>query len=211
MRVGPRSRVAAAVALAVAGILAAGCAWSPGATEPLATPESSQPVGPFAHNSGMSFPETAGRFVRSDVTRFDKAGDDVAANYDTDRTRPIVATVYVYPMGTGTGYNVSGFLCQHEFDGIIDTILKRPDAREPRVIERKAVVLREAGNRHDGNVARFEYESSRDYGPVPVRSEMYLFCVNGKWFIEYRFTYPRALDASADIAEFMEQLVWGIK
>src|SRR5947207_722313 len=48
--------------------------------------------------SGIPFPDQIGQLHRDAVKRYDNAGRDVSAGYNpTNASRPLVATIYIYP------------------------------------------------------------------------------------------------------------------
>jgi hypothetical protein len=62
---------------------------------------------------------------------------------------------------------------------------------------------------HTGKRAVFEFQQGFGSRQLPARSEMYLFGLD-KWFVEYRFTYPKEAESSstARIRDFMASLRW---
>ena len=122
--------------------------------------------------TGVVFPAKAPGFTRTDVTRFDKAGDDVGASYAA--APGFVATAYSYPMPPHPRARAAFAGAQAE---IRQT---HPGAR----------LLREDAGR-DGSL-RAEYELTlRGGGGAPLRSQLLVFSKGG-WLLKYRATYPAA-------------------
>lgn len=187
-------------------------------------PENRQPGplrvdGPYTHRgSGMTFPTAVGNFQRSGVHQFDTEGMDVAAGYNlADSRRPVTATVYVYPAPRVTSIGSPAHVvtlarrmaAQREFDIRKREILD--SHTNTRVIQEDDALLPQGGSTYQGRKARFEFEDTFRGRRLPLSSELYLFTfVEDRWTIKYRFTYPKAVDASAEIQAFMRNLPWTV-
>jgi len=169
------------------------------------------------HNaSGINFPLRVGTLQRTGVTRYDKAGDDIGAGYDsTDRLLRLFATVYVYPSppltSIGSPQDVvnqaRSHLAENEYERTkLEIVNQHPDAK---LIEQRQVAHNDSGMTYHGALAIYEYNFSFGGPPVPVRSYLYLFCYfDGKWSIKYRFTHPKDVDAQGAIEAFLIDFKW---
>lgn len=129
----------------------------------------------------------------------------------------MLATVYVYPAGkVGSSAFSSpqtvavarGLLFLADFDGskkAITTVTSKA-----KVFEEKPVTLSPAAARRTGRMAVFE--GLVDDQGQEQDSRLYLFCDidnSDGWLVKYRFSYPRAIDATKTIDEFMLAAPWG--
>ena len=169
--------------------------------------------------SGIIFPQRVDNMQRTRITRYDKAGDDVSAGYDsTDRLLRLFATVYVYPSppltSIGSPQNVIDQartkLSEQEFERCKLEIVNNNSGA--KLIEQREVTHLESTQAYKGKLAIYEYNYSFGGPPVPVRSYLYLFCyVDGKWAIKYRFTHPKDVDALPTIEAFLQSFKWRIQ
>jgi hypothetical protein len=170
--------------------------------------------GPYRNSpSGMVFPVKIRGFTRADIRRYDSVGLDVGVGYNLNNPfRPIAATIYVYPARTKPGATVTGDsieLLNYEFEEIKKTVFLMH--KGARFISEETVSLKQAGVNYPGRMATFDYEDAFAGMKQPVRSHLYVFChPSRKWMVKYRFTHPQGVDASDDIKEFMENLLWTI-
>ncbi|MGE0739721.1 MAG: hypothetical protein AB7O98_00135 [Hyphomonadaceae bacterium] len=191
---------------------------------PPAAAQSNVPVAPdqtYVHAaSGMSFPPSVGEFRRGRVARYAEDGSDESVGYG--RIAPggeIIVTVYVYPapqvidLGSAPDTIVAARLlaCSNEFDTVQAQIEQA--YRDEQLVTETSADLVQAGANHLGFHATYTLTSPDFMGRrhEPLRSEAYLFChVGGAWSVKYRISYPAAYDASAEIAAFMQALIWTI-
>lgn len=145
------------------------------------------PTGDFAHPSGFRMPVQAGPFVRTALTQYDAAGQDVSAGYNvivgSERPLPIVATLYVYPRRGNRDLDAY-------FDQLLSDIGGRHGGARPEF--RKNIVLRSG---HVGRYAIFGY--AEPWGglrePIPLRSYLVVYPW-GSWWVKWRATTPAPID-----------------
>ncbi|MGI8785855.1 MAG: hypothetical protein ACR2L2_19645 [Acidobacteriota bacterium] len=173
--------------------------------------------GTYVHPaSRIRFPKNIGGFQRERVIRYDAKGLDVSAAYNClNALHPMAATVYVYPapslVSIGSSPEVVASararLTENEFEHRKQEILHAHPGG--RLVEQRDTVRVETGQSYSGKLAIFEYEGVFAGSRVPIRSHLYLFCyVGGKWTVKYRFTHPKAVDASKETEEFIQSLSW---
>jgi len=167
-------------------------------------PNSPNDVQPYIHKaSKMEFPPYVGLFSKREVTLFDKMGQDISVEY-IQRALGCITTVYIYPATDLMNRPVD---MKMHFDQIEAAI--RSSYGEVSAVTRGETVLEQDGSTYHGLHSAFAmiWQSSR--GNVRVFSDLYLFR-HGRWFIKYRFTYPRDSRRSIEeqIDQFMESLEW---
>lgn len=202
---------ASALAAAVVGVALAA---APAAAEDI-------PVAPgqdyVQTATGMVFPPRVGPFQRTRIYRYAADGSDESAGYNLLRPNAEIAvTVYVYPSPEMTiepadtpdvVAAAQAIHCSAQFDRV---------QQEIAVTYRDATLVYESETSHagaPGYSATYTFTSDNFMGrrDQPLRSEAYLFCfIGGRWSVKYRFSYPAGVDAGADIAAFMDGLVWTI-
>ena len=170
--------------------------------------------------TGMRYPESVGDFQRADIVRYKEDGTDESAGYNrVVPLKEIVATVYVFPSPRLRSFGSPRYviedarnrLCADQFHAIKNEVTSaHPDA----VLLREGTTSLEQGNvKHQGHMAAYRLTNPRFSGRsnVALHSDVYVFCyAGGKWTVEYRIDYPIEYDASAEIADFMRDLVWTI-
>jgi len=181
-------------------------------------PETIAAEGGYVHPaSGMTFPVAVGEFRRVNLIRYDAAGSDVIAGYNSvEPTSGVAATVYVYPASSLGRIDAKqdlaparAALCGNEFQGRKAEIFRYH--RGVHVVDEKDVPITFAGTSMTGRMAAFAYEDVFGGRLQPLQSEIYIFCYVGEaWTLAYRFTAPRDFDASRAIAAFMLNLPWTI-
>lgn len=169
--------------------------------------------------SGMRFPIRVGEFQRVTLLRYDFQERDVSAGYNLITPLcAIAATLYVYPAPSsvstgsppGTIPNTQARLLQNEFQTRKREISdSHPGAR---LIQEKEIRLLQGVKLYSGMVATFEFEDVFGGQTEVLSSDLYLFCYGqGEWIIKYRFTYPKNVNASKEIEDFMRNLKWTLK
>lgn len=144
--------------------------------------------GTYVHEpSGFSFPQRVGQFQRTDLLRYDEAGDNISAGY---MLAPAVkATVYVYPSPRHTYIGAdpavvratqARYLEQH-FQEVIDQIAATYPSAKLQDVER--LVLETGGAPQQAMKATFI--SQVQTGNV---SQAYLWTADQKWFVKWRIT-----------------------
>jgi hypothetical protein len=202
--------------LMAVSLLLVGC---PATTAPryLTSPQTVSTQGAYVHAaSGMVLPERVGPFARQSVLRYDVDGRDISGGYlfgvGSER---IVATVYVYPGPTLTSIgspadvvaSAKAKLTESEFRRRQDEILRfNPTAK---LIEEHDVSRSEAGRIYVGKAATYELIGPFGNDKIPLTSRLYVYCfVDPEWAIEYRFSYPRQMNADAAIQQFIDDWSW---
>lgn len=186
----------------------------------LSTPEVIQTKGLYTQPaSGMRFPVRVGEFQRVTLLRYDLQERDVSAGYNLITPLcAIAATVYVYPAPSsvstgsppGTIPNTRARLSQNEFNTRKQEILDSHSGA--RLIQEKGIRLLQGAKTYSGMMATFEFEDIFGGQDKLLLSDLYLFCyVEGDWIIKYRFTYPKNIEASKEIENFMRNLKWSLK
>src|SRR5437016_6126494 len=138
-------------------ILALSLCGCPSSRQPLQSPVAFESERHAA--SGINFPQRVAAFQRTRILRYDKAGDDIGANYDsTDRLLRLFGTVYVYPSPPITSIGsppevinqARSHLSQQEFERTKSEILKEhPDAK---LIEQREATHSESGTDYHGGL-----------------------------------------------------------
>ena len=175
--------------------------WRASAVPGIKTPDDVQP---YVHQeSKMEFPRYVGLFSKGDVTLYDNTGKDISVEY-IQRALKCIVTVYIYP--ATDSLNRPADMKLH-FDQIEQTIKKSYE--EVSVISRGETVLEQDGSIYHGLHSAFAMLRKSSLGNVRVFSDLYLFR-HGRWFIKYRFTYPRSSRRVIEdqIDQFMESLTW---
>lgn len=161
----------------------------------------------YSHRqSGMVFPPDVGDFRRTSIYRYDEAGTDESVGYSVVGAEGgIVATVYIYPAPAGVVATAQAEATEREFRLRQDEILYvHPDAK---LMQTADLVLTQGATTYHGRKAVYQFEHVFAGKLQPLQSELHLFgFVGGKWFVKYRFSYPVALRASAQVEGFMRSL-----
>ena len=146
--------------------------------------------------SSFSFPAQIGGFRRGEPTQFNEAGDDVSMAYYEDAAL-IVVTLYVYP--------THGSTLADEFIARKNEVSHvHPDAElissATVAVTPKHVKASSASYAFAGEFAGKERK---------LRSEL-LVAQSGKWFVEYRISYPAENQAIAapKIKKLLQTFAW---
>ncbi len=176
----------------VLALLAGGAAAENGKVFSQATPDA-----PMVHAaSGFSFPARIGAFERGQVIQYTQEGDDVSVGYDEAQSG-IVATLYVYPTrGRSLGEEFSGR--QREVNGsyptvdLVSTGKAQVTPRHQPAMQAIYLLVAELGGK-----------------PRKLRSEL-LVAQAGKWFVEYRISYPAENQAAAQpkVNQLKQAFAW---
>jgi hypothetical protein len=133
--------------------------------------------------------------------------------------KEIVATVYVFPSpplrSFGSPRSVIEDARDHLCSGQFESVKKEvTGAHHDAVLLQEGPAALVQGNvKHDGHFAAYKLTNGKFAGRenVLLRSDVDVFCyVGGKWTVEYRIDYPIDYDAGAEIADFMQRLLWTI-
>jgi hypothetical protein len=166
----------------------------------LGGPVELHPAGNFTHPAGFPMPERVGPFRRVAVTQYDAAGTDISAGYDRildGETRPVSATVYVYPARGA------------DLDRYFDTLLRDLGAQHGGATPefRKNILL---AGRHVGRYAVFGYEKpfAGTTASIPLRSYVVVYGWEG-WWVKWRVTTPAPVtrERMREIVELTESLL----
>lgn len=205
--------------LFVLGILVAvlsGCPFSVNklnrlpASQPLAQPVLFNQPGPLLHApSGLAFAEAYGSFQRVTAYRYDTAGLDVGIGYNDSKPGClIVATFYVYPTPRMSFIGAS--------PDVVSSVelgwLQREYARSEAEIEQnhpnmQSRVEGPAATLAQGTILQGRSMIFEENGNM---SELRLFVFDHKWFLKYRFTYPKSceMEASKSVEGLVSRLPW---
>ena len=166
--------------------------------------------------SGQIFPNLVAGFLRVSTRAYDATGRDVSVGYKYAAMRtPIVATVYVFPAPPaildGTSNDIAAatraeFVRQEQGVAALHpgSVLLREDPVSVQANGQSINGLHAAYNfidRFDGSFA--------GGAPAPrlLKSDLFVYCcVGSAWALQYRFTYPREIDAKPAISRFMHAL-----
>lgn len=217
----PRSVFTASYGILVVSalVLAGDGCEDPGDTD-TNLPEKIVADGAYTHaESGMTFPEQVGSFLRTDLTRYDADFNDVSAGYDAfPPTGPLSATVYVYPapkiVSIGSPKDVVNSARNHLAEGEYAACKQEIMRAHPggKLVSESRV--RHAGARKTflGRKAVFEFDSMSFGVQQTFRSELIEFhYVADRWVVKYRFTYPKDIDMSKYTEAFIDQLEWTLE
>jgi hypothetical protein len=196
-------------------LLVSGCITSTPARESeyLSQPRAVQVQGPYVHRaSGMSFPVSAGPFVRVGVTEYNVDGSDVSASYVQPSVSQAFVTAYIYPapplLSVGSPQNVidgaRNELCRRQFATVKRDIEQRPGAK--LLSEDEVPPIFGAAGR-PGRRAVYALDGAMDERRQMQRSEARLYCyVDKDWLVKYRATGPADVDPMQAITPFLPQI-----
>jgi len=183
-----------------------GTAWLAAILAPaVAAQERIETPGPFIHErAGTAFPEQVGEFRRTNVYRYDEAGENVSASYSLrGADGRLHLTVYVYP-SPRIPDEASAETCRREYEEARAIIARQNDGAE-RIEDGAAPAVEGASGRR----SVYRYTTLFDGREQPVRSEIDLYCrVGDEWQVKYRATSPAAFDAGAEIERFIRTGPW---
>jgi len=176
--------------------------------------------GTFVHPSGMIFPPAVGRAKRTLLVQYDADGKDISAGYDQFMfSDKLSATVYVYPEKPHTPFPTDGsmprevasfIMCAQEFGLSRNEVLQTIPGT--KLIEEEDVFLPLGDLAHRGSKAIFEMTLKLPgAAPQELESHLYVFCVGSPWHLKYRFSYPKGVDATSEIDQFLSTLEIAIK
>ena len=160
-------------------------------------------VQPYIHQaSQMVFPKYVGLFSRNKVVYYDNTGRDVSVAYNQNQLKG-VATVYVFP----AVMNNNSFDINLHFEDVKNAIIQSHE--KVSLVSNGDFQFKQDDKTYDGLHAAFAMLWETPQGEKSVFSDIYLFRY-GKWFIKYRFTYPRESrrGMEKEIEQLMESLVW---
>jgi hypothetical protein len=166
--------------------------------------------------SGQIFPNLVAGFLRVSTRAYDPTGRDVSVGYKyTVMHTPIVATIYVFPAPPaildGTSNDIAAatraeFARQEQGVAALHpgSVLLREDPVSMHANEQSINGLHATYNFIDSFDGSFAGNA-----PVPrlLKSDLFVYCcVGSAWALQYRFTYPREVDAKPAINRFMHAL-----
>jgi hypothetical protein len=206
----------------VSGVCLCGCVTT---DSTLDKGTSTKPGIAYVHSySKFSFPKRIEKFQFVGIFEYDRYGKDISAGYNNPT--PIVATVYVYPAAKNLSLlpspplqNVSDTLIDHEFDlRKLEISKSHPDAR---LISEGPCEIVQGNNSFKGKKAVYSMAYRLGFSNRDSLSELYIFLtepsvmflVNDRQYVEYRITYPLAVQSQAtnEIASFLSKLTWPTK
>lgn len=176
--------------------------------------------GDYTHpESGMVFPESIGAFHRVQITQYTPKEKDVGVGYNiNNHSFPISATVYIYPapgiISIGSPPDVIEGARKHLFRNHFDVVKNDIMAChiDAKLISDNDCTITMGKHYRNGRKATFELAYTFGTQRQDSISELYLF-QNGKWFIKYRFTFPKTAKTESEtaIADFFNKLDWPTK
>ncbi len=176
----------------VLALLAGGAAAQNGQVFSQASPDA-----PMVHvPSGFSFPAHIGAFERGQVIQYTQEGDDVSVGYDEAQSG-IVATLYVYPThGRSLAEEFSGR--QQEVNGSYTKVELISTGKAQVTPKHQPAML-----------ATYLLVAEIKGQPRKLRSEL-LVAQAGKWFVEYRISYPAENQAAAQprVNQLKQAFAW---
>lgn len=164
--------------------------------------------GTIAHQAaGTGFPERIGEFRRSNATRFDSEGRNVAASYN--RTGPdgrVLVTVYVYPAPPAAPAARARH-CRDQFDQAEAAVTTQ--FKDAAIVERGSAPAMAGADAGLGHRSVLRFRTVFGTSEQDVRSEVRIYCyVGGDWLVKYRATWNADLDAAAAIEAFVRGGPW---
>ena len=187
----------------------------PSSPQYLARPETISIAGTYVHQpSGFTLPVAAGEFVRASIYKYDAEGKNIGVAYNlTNASKPIAATVYIYPSPSITSIGspasvietAQTHLCNQEFGAQQQEIIAaHPNAK--KVNSGVATSGSSVSGIHNLS-AHFEYEEIFASIRQPLFSELELSCyINDKWNVKYRVTYPKSLAVEHEIQQLKQAI-----
>ena len=176
----------------------------------------------YVHSySKFSFPKQIEKFRFVGSHEYDRYGKDISVGYNSPT--PIAATVYVYPaaknfslLPTPPPQNVGEALIEREFELRKLEIAKvHPDAR---FVSEGPCEIIQSNNHFKGKKAVYSLAYRFGLSNQESLSELYIFLmepgtmflVNDRQYVEYRITYPSAVQSQAtnEINSFLSNLTW---
>lgn len=167
---------------------------------------------PYRHvGTSTAFSLATGDFRRSKVAEYNASGTDASATYDLVRSgeKLMSITMYIYPMGASTGPSERSALCRDEYAGIKNAITRSPSYSNVSLRAEDLPGSPYAGVRAEGYHASYTFTSNFAGSTMKVRSDAYLYCsANGRWFVQYRATWPATRTLEGDLFVFMALMRW---
>ncbi len=179
-------------------------------TQPLAQPINFNRPGPLLHEaSGLNFSEVYGNFQRSSAMIFDIAGLDVGFNYNDHWSNcKIIATFYVYPTPRMSFIGAPRDVVTSVSQGWLNDEFDRTKTVTKQVhTSMQSEVVGSVTTPAQGTILNGNSFSYREAGNI---SELRLFIYDLKWFLKYRFTYPKScqIEAGPRLEALIQQLPW---
>ncbi|HKR25552.1 MAG TPA: hypothetical protein VJS15_09855, partial [Allosphingosinicella sp.] len=147
-----------------------------------------QPIeqsGTIAHQAaGTGFAERIGEFQRSNATRFDSAGHNVAASYNWyPPGGRVLVTVYVYPAPPAVAAARARH-CRDQFDQARAAVTTQ--FKDARVVEQGPAPTMAGAEPALGHRSVLRFRTLFGSAEQDVRSEVRLYCyVGGDWLVKY--------------------------
>lgn len=193
--------------LALPGIILlalASLGWHPAAAQQEVAAE-----GPYLHGPARAvFPTRVGKFRRSQIFRYDEAGEDLSASYNlATRAGRLLITVYIYPAAAAAGPADRARLCDEEFDSVNTAISSQHDNVAP--VEQGTAVPAPGVDRSLRRRSVYRFASPFGDRVQPIRSEAHLYCyVGGDWLVKYRVSTPVAVKTKKPVKRFIRNGPW---
>lgn len=150
--------------------------------------------------SQVSFPAKVGLFNRANTRLYDSTGRDISVRYILDAF--ILGDVYVYPSGGPRGDLNREFATQQN-------AIRRLN-KNVKLLSQTSVQATQRGRNISGRKATYEFVRGL-FGEPPHNcgSELIVF-QDGRWFVAYRFSFPREKSsiASKHVADFLDRWHW---
>ena len=153
--------------------------------------------------SRMEFPQYVGFFLRGVARRYDETGNDISVAY-YHPLRESVTTVYIYPAIDSTNNPID---LKIHFEETKEAI--KSHYHKSIIMSEGEAQIEQNDKTYQGLYAIYSMTKETAGGSLPVFSNLYLFR-HEKWFIKYRFTYPKESKEyfEAEIDKFLETLIW---
>ncbi len=170
-----------------------------------------QPIeqrGTIAHQAaGTGFAERIGEFQRSNATRFDSEGRNVAASYNWyPPGGRVLVTVYVYP-APPAAEAARRRECRGQFDQAQAAVTMQ--FKDASVVEQGPAPAMAGAEPALGHRSVLRFRTMFGNAEQDVRSEVRLYCyVGGDWLVKYRITSNAGLDVVAAIEAFVRAGPW---
>ncbi len=153
--------------------------------------------------SKMEFPLYVGFFLRGVAHRYDETGNDISVAY-YHPLRESVTTVYIYPAIDSTNNPID---LETHLEETKEAI--KSHYYKSRMMSEGGIKIKQNDKTYKGLNVIYYMTKKTAGGSIPVFSNLYLFKYD-KWFIKYRFTYPKKSKEyfEKEINKFLETLKW---
>jgi hypothetical protein len=156
--------------------------------------------------TGLRFPAKAGAMVRSTITEYLLARDDVSVDYvlPGPGRQKVLVSAYVFPVRHGQSIAVSAvpIACADAYDYARGEM--RDHAVNPRLVREAAISEGRFSDAGLHMAAVYDADDMLQQPVGPVRTALFFHCaVDKSWIVMYRVTRSSGYDVDADVEEVM--------